>query len=318
MKPLIWIIDECWSEYDIETKIFRERYPECTIKVSPYDYREDLETFGASADVILCQVFAAMPAETIRHLSKCKGIAVYGGGYELVDVAAARHRGICVANVPDYCKEDVADYVMAAVLHCSKQILSYSYPLQDGSWSMPTLRKRIRRVRGATLLVVGFGRIGRAVAAKARGLGMDVKAYDPYVDGDAMQSLGVEPVAWEEGLRLADFVSVHAGPARGKLGYEDFGRMKRTACLINTARGSLIVEQDLIRAVREGLIAGAVLDVVEVEPPTMDEEIFKCQGILVTPHIAYFSQESYTELKTRTVGNAVDMLEGREPADRVN
>jgi D-3-phosphoglycerate dehydrogenase len=262
-----------------------------------------------------------MPAEAIRQLVKCKGIAVYGGGYDLVDAAAARKMGIGVTNVSDYCKEDIADYVMAALYHFNKQILSYQYPLQVGFWSMPTLQKRIRRMQGTTLLIIGLGRIGKVVAAKAKSLGVVVKAYDPYVDEATMRRLGVEKVSWEEGLSWADVVSVHAiltGETQGMLKYEDFRMMKRTSLLINTARGRIVVEKDLVKAVQDGLIASAVVDVIEVEPPTMDEAIFRCPGILVTPHISYFSRESYTELKTRTVGNAVDMLEGRIPPDLVN
>ena len=321
MHPLIWIIDECWPEYDIEKAILDERYPGCTIKVSRYDYQEDLQAFGKDADVILLQIFASMPAAAIRQLTRCKGIAVYGGGYDLVDAAAARQKGISVTNVSDYCKEDVADFVMAAVYHLEKQILSYPYPLEEGSWSMPSPRKRIRRLTGSTLLVIGLGRIGKVVAAKGKGLGMRVQAYDPYVDQAAMERLGVEKVSWDEGLGQADVVSVNCiltPETQGMLKYEDFARMKRSSCLVNTARGKILVERDLVRAVEDGLIAGAVLDVIEVEPPTMEEPVFKCRGILVTPHISYFSEQSYAELKTRTAGNAVDMLEGRKPPDLVN
>ncbi len=115
MKPLIWIIDEEWPDYDVEQKLLREKYPDCSIKFSTYDYEADLENFGKDADAILCQIYARIPRQTIERLTRCKAIAVYGGGYDRVDIQAARERGVKVTNVSDYCKEDLADYTLAAV-----------------------------------------------------------------------------------------------------------------------------------------------------------------------------------------------------------
>ena len=321
MSPLIWIIDEEWSDYDFEQTLLPRLYPSCQIMRSTYDFKGDLEAFGAQADVILCQIYVDIPAEVIQKLVNCKGIAIYGGGYDRVDTVAARAGGISVTNVSDYCKEDLADYTMASIYHFNKQILSYGKAMHDGRWGAQAVHQRIRRIQGATLLVIGLGRIGKVVAAKGRALGMTVMACDPYVDAETMERLGVVKMAWEEGLAAADFISVNAVLNReteGLIKYQDFTKMKRSAYLVNTARGKLIVEKDLTRAIREGLIAGAALDVIQVEPPTLDEEVFRCEGILVTPHISYISEESYLELKRRTLENAINMLEGRIPADLVN
>lgn len=321
MKPYIWIIDEEWPDYQVEEALLRDRYPDCTIRYSTYDYTKDLEEFGFQADVVICQIYAPMPGEVIRKLVNCKGIAVYGGGYDRVDIVTAREMGISVTNVSDYCKEDLADYVMASIYNFNKRLLSFEQRMKQGLWGAQAVSYPIRRIKGSTLLIIGLGRIGKVVAEKARALGMKVVAYDPYVEAGIMQKLGVEKVSWEEGLVQADFVSVNAilnSETQGLLKYEDFMKMKKTACLVNTARGKIIVEKDLIRAVKEGLLAGAALDVIEVEPPTLNEEIFTCNGILVTPHISYISEESYAELKRRSVINAMDMVEGRIPADLVN
>jgi phosphoglycerate dehydrogenase-like enzyme len=321
MKPLIWIIDEEWSEYRIEEKTLRDRYPHCTIKYSAYDYAKDLEDFGCQADVILAQVYTEIPAEVIRRMQNCKGIAVYGGGYDRIDIVAAREQGIGVTNVSDYCKEDLAEYVMACIFQFRKKILDYRDAMFSGAWGAQAAVKPAGRVTGSSLLIVGLGRIGRCVAAKGTGLGMQVLAYDPYVDTAEMKRLGVEKVCWDEGLEKADFISVNAILNRETehlITYEDFRKMKASSYLINTARGRIIVEKDLIRAVSEGLIAGAALDVIEVEPPSLKEDVFKAQGILVTPHISYISAESYAELKTRSVTNAIDFLEGKTPVDLVN
>lgn len=321
MNPLIWIIDEEWADYQVEEVMLRERYPDCTIMYSTYDYQSDLEEYGFRADVVICQVYAPMPGSVIRKLVNCKGIAVYGGGYDRVDTKTARELGINVTNVSDYCKEDLADYVMAAIYHFNKQLLSFETPMKKGLWGAQAVQNQIRRIKGSTLLVIGLGRIGKVVAEKGRALGMKVIAYDPYVDEEAMHLLGVEKTGWDEGLMQADYISINAilnEGTQGMIGYKDFEKMKRSAYLINTARGRIIVEQDLIQAVQEGLISGAALDVIEVEPPTMNEAVFDCQGILVTPHISYISEESFAELKRRSVQNAMDMYEDRIPADLVN
>lgn len=321
MKPLIWIIDEEWPEYLVEEEMLQHRYPGSTIKYSSYDYRKDLEEFGFRADMILCQIYATIPGDVIRKLQNCKGIAVYGGGYDRVDVAAAREMGISVTNVSDYCKEDVADYVIACIYHFNKQVLSYEKAMKEGQWGAQAVHKKIRRIKGSTLLIIGLGRIGKVVAEKGKALGMKVIAYDPYVEKETMLSLGIDKVSWENGLGQADFISLSPilnSETEGLVKYKDFMKMKKTAYLINTARGKIVVEQDLIKAVQEGSIAGAALDVISVEPPTLSAAVFNCQDIVVTPHISYISGESYSELKRRTVQNAMDMFEDRTPADLVN
>lgn len=321
MRPLFWIIDEEWSDYDLERTLLTEKYPGCTIRFSKYDYQKDLDAFGAQADAILCQIYTRIPADSLARLAKCRGIAIYGGGYDRIDVAAARSLGIGVTNVSDYCREDLADYVMAAIYHFNKRMLSAQKEMEKGRWGAQAVRARVRRVQGATLLVIGLGRIGKVVAQKGRALGMTVVAYDPYVDDATMAGLGVAKVAWEEGLARADFISIHAilnRETQGMITFEDFTRMKPSAYLVNTARGGIIVEKDLIRAVRERRIAGAALDVIETEPPALTEAIFQCPNVIVTPHISYISEESYAELKRRTIENAIAMLEGDKPVDLVN
>ena len=120
MKPLFWFIDEEWKDYDIETAVLRQQYPDCELKFSNYDYERDLEEFGYRADAIIAQVYAQIPASTIQRLQNCKGIAVLGGGYDRIDTAAAREKGIGVTNVQGYCAEDLADYVLAAIFHFYK------------------------------------------------------------------------------------------------------------------------------------------------------------------------------------------------------
>lgn len=321
MGPLFWIIDEEWPDYEVETKILKERYPDCTIKFSKNDYQKDLEEFGYMADAIIAQVYVYITKETIDKLENCKCIALFGGGFDRVDIVTAKEKGIMVTNVQGYCAEDLADYVMAGIFHCGKKLDFYAGAIEKGLWGAQAANEPVRRIKGSTLLIIGCGKIGSTVAKKAKSLDINVLAYDPYVDEKTMESYGVKKVELEEGLNCADFISINAKYYEGThhlITKKHFGMMKKTAYLINTARGRIINEQDMIDAVNEGLFAGAVVDVISNEPPSTEEAIFDCEKIIVTPHVSYISEESYMELKVRATNNAIKMLNGERPSDLVN
>ena len=321
MKPLIWIIDEEWADYDREIEMLNEKYPEYTIKMSGYDYQKDLEEFGKDADAIMAQIYTHIPKETIDKLDNCKAIAVYGGGYDRVDTKAARQKGIRVTNVSNYCKEDLADYVMATIYHFYKEIFSVAQDVKNLEWGAQAISYPQNRLTKQTLHIIGFGRIGQEVAKKAIANGMKVTAVDIYQAIDTASVFGVERVSWEEGLKNADFVSLNCiqnDDTIGLLKYEDFCLMKPSAVFINTARGRIPNEADLIRAVKEKKIKAAVVDVIENEPPNYSEEIFAVDNIYVTPHISYISQQSYNELKERAVKNIIMGMEDVDSPDLVN
>lgn len=321
MKPLFWFIDEEWKDYDIETAVLREQYPDCELKFSNYDYERDLEEFGYRADAIIAQVYAQIPTSTIQRLQNCKGIAVLGGGYDRIDTAAAREKGIGVTNVQGYCAEDLADYVLAAIFHFYKGLTEYQSRLQNGTWGAQAVERLPRRISQSTLFIVGCGRIGLTVAKRCQSLGMKIIGYDPDRDAAFLKEQGVEKVSLEEGLRLADYVSVNVRldeSTTGLLGEREFSLMKKGAYLINTARGAVLKEDELIRALETGVIAGAVLDVITHEPPREHEPIFSAPNCIVTPHVSYISQESFEELRGRAAWNAIKMLRREQPADLVN
>jgi len=321
MGPLFWIIDEEWPDYEVETRILKEKYPDCTIRFSKNDYQKDLEEFGYMADAIIAQVYVYIPKETIEKLERCKCIALFGGGFDRVDIDAAKQKGIMVTNVQGYCAEDLADYVMAGIYYTGKKLDYYKTSVEEGHWGAQSAREPVRRIKGSVLLIIGCGKIGSTVAKKANLLDIEVIAYDPYVDEKTMAEYGVKKVELEEGLASADFISINAKYYEGThhlISRKHFEIMKETAYLINTARGRIINEQDLIYAVNEGLIAGAVVDVISNEPPSTDEAIFSCEKIVVTPHVSYISEESYMELKVRATNNAIKMLNGEKPSDLVN
>ena len=321
---IIWIIDEEWSDYDLEKELFEKTFKNVEIKCSTYDYQKDLEDFGYKADGILCQVYADIPKETIQKLENCKGIAVYGGGYDRVDIETAKEKNIMVTNIQGYCAEDLADYTIAGIYYANKQLAQYKnkikQDLKDGKWGATAVDRIVNRLSSQTLLIIGLGVIGQVIANRAKLLGINIIAYDEFLSKEDINKLGFEKVSLEDGLKRADYVSVNlkgCDENTDKIGYNEFKLMKETAYLINTSRGKVINEKELIKAVNENLIAGAILDVIKEEPGKMENPIFDCENILVTPHISYISVESFRALKEFAINNLIDMINGKKPRDMV-
>jgi Lactate dehydrogenase and related dehydrogenases len=320
-SPRVWIIDEEWGSVDFEVALVRETYPDAQVLHSTYSYEGDLATFGRTCDLVLAQIYAELPATVIDQLTHCRGIAVMGGGFDRVDVSAAAARSIPVTNVQGYCAEDIAQYVLTTILNDAKPQVGAVGPDGPRPWGLLAYPQLPHRVAGRTLLVVGYGRIGRTVARRAVGIGLHVIALDPHVGAAEMAGEGVEKVDWDEGFSRADVVSLHCNlgvGTRGLIGEREFALMPDHALLVNTSRGAVIDEGALARALDEGVIRAAVLDVVTHEPPRYDEEIFEAPHASITPHVSYLSYESITELRTRCVRNALAMYAGEIPEDCVN
>jgi len=266
-----------------------------------------------------CQVYAELPAQLINSLDHCRGIALMGGGFDRVDVSAATQRGIPICNVQGYCAEDIADYVIQAVLHSLKPLDALDATQRRLPWGLPAIPELRPRPSSCTLHIVGCGRIGAVVARKAEALGMCVTATDTAARASELP--GIELVDLQAGLAGADFVSLHCPltpSTTGLISSPELRTMRPGAVLINTARGALIDEAALAQALNSGRLAGAVLDVVCNEPPDRSSPIFGARNALITPHISYASSDSLAELRRRAVNNALAMLDGRLPSDCVN
>jgi phosphoglycerate dehydrogenase-like enzyme len=320
MKPLIWIIDEEWPDYEIENSIFKQAFEDYEIRYSKNDFKSDLDSFGSRADAVLCQVNIAVDAPFIEKLDNCKVISVYGSGYNNVDTAAAANKGIPVAFVPGYCAVDIAEYVLAAMLYFNKGFSRWKSAVATGLWGAQAITAAPTRLAGQKLLIVGLGRIGREVAKKAIAAGLTVLAFDPYQDESALRALGVQKVEMDDGLAEADFISIHAifnSETTALLSMKDFQKMKKTAVLINASRGGVIDQNDLIKALNGDVIAGAALDVLKTEPPIQNDPILSCKNLLLTPHISYLSGESLAELQRRAAQSVADVLKNIPCSDLV-
>lgn len=316
---LIWIIDNEWPSYELEKKVIFNKYPDCDLRFSGPEYEKDLEEFGKDSDAIICQISVDIGKATIQKLTKCKVISVYGVGYNNVDIVAAKEKGIKVCNVPGYCAADVSDYVIAAIYERCK--LWKTYDKEDGLWGAQCATGVVRRVSNNTLFVIGFGRIGRMIGQKALAIGMHVIIYDPYVNEEQAKASGVTKVSLEDGLREADFVSMNmvmCDETFHMISTEQLNLMKKTAYIINASRGGTLDTEALIKAVEAGQISGATLDVVENEPPAADDKILSTNGIKVTPHISFYSEDSLNELQESAANNALRILDGEDIAEIVN
>jgi D-3-phosphoglycerate dehydrogenase len=258
----------------------------------------------------------------IDGLERCKVIALGSVGVDSVDVAAATARGIPVTNVPDTFIEEVADHAMTLILATFRRLVVQDKLVREGRWKegRPMLLQ-LPRLMGQTLGFIAFGHVARAVAMRARAFGVRMLAYDPYVEELVMSPYGVEPASLTELLQRSDIVSMHAPStpdAHHMMTEEHFRLMKPSALLINTGRGPTVDESALVKALQEGWIAGAGLDVLEQEPPAPSSPLLGMDNVILTAHVASASAR-FDPARRRRVGHEIALvLRGRWPRSCVN
>lgn len=280
---------------------------------------DDVIEAAKDADALINQ-YAPISRRVIENLEKCKVISRYGVGFNTIDIEAATEKGIMVGNVTDYCLDEVSDHAMALLLSCARKVTLLNNEVKNGNWNF-NVAVPIYRLRGRTLGLIGFGNIPQTVAKKAQAFGLNVIAFDPYVPEEVAKQANVELVTLDELCERSDFISVHAPlnkHTQGMISHEQFNKMKKEAFIINTARGPVIDEAALIAALQEGKIAGAGLDVVEVEPIEATNPLLKMDNVILNPHSAFYSVEAEIELKRKTAGNVADVLSGFYPTYLVN
>jgi D-3-phosphoglycerate dehydrogenase len=270
-------------------------------------------------------VAAKLRREAIQALDRCRVIARYGTGVDNVDVETATARGILVTNYPDFCITDMAEHTMALLLAASRQILPMDACTRAGQWDART-RVPVHRISGRRLGLLGFGRIAQAVAVRAIPFGMPVAYHDPFLTGRLLP-LPAAAVSFDELLETSDFLSLHVPLTEGTrhmMSEAQFLKMKPTAILINTARGAIVDEKALVRALSEGRIAGAGLDVYEelnmfslpTSPPS--HPLLAMKNVVLTPHSGGCSVESLEELMREGARQLAGLLRGEPPRNVVN
>lgn len=320
---------------------FRVLTPAASFTTTSGGYAYEMEALeGLDAEIVECAtkpesfIAAAKDADAvyakgmkfdrqmIMALDKCRIIALGTVGVDYIDVSTATEKGIPVTNCPDTFIEEVADHAMMLLLATHRRALEQDRMVRENRWTEGRAQLlQVPRLMGQTLGFIGFGRVARAVAARARPFGLRMMAYDPFLDELGISALGVEPASLSEVLRASDFISMHlpATPeAVGFLKEQHFRQMKPNSIFINTGRGPTVTEPALIKALQEKWIAGAGLDVFQVEPVKPDNPLLKMPQVVLSPHNASASTR-FDPGRKRRVGQEIALvLSGRWPMSCVN
>jgi phosphoglycerate dehydrogenase-like enzyme len=291
---------------------------------------DDLAVEISDADAVMTWR-VPLSAQVIDRLTRCQVIIRFGVGFDIVDVEAARARDIPVCNIPDYCTDEVADHTMGLLLALNRQIVTFSNNVRSGNagWSWAGAGE-LHRITGSTLGVIGLGRIGTAVALRAKAFGMDVAFHDPYVPDGTEGALDLRRLERDELLASADYVTLHTpltNETRGMADREFFSKLKLGATLINTSRGPVVDIEALEAAMRNGDVRAAGLDVLPKEPPEPEPGLLTAwranepwlQGrLIVTPHSAFYNEESDHDMRVKAARTVREVFDGLPARNRVN
>lgn len=317
MSTKVLITDYVWPSTDPERAVLEAAGIE--LVVAPDTSENALAELAKDVDAIMF-CFAQVTAKVLESATKCKIAARYGIGVDNVDIPRATELGIVVTNVPDYCMDEVTDHALGMILALNRRLVPHTREVVQGGWNDVALNQPMHRTRGATMGIVGYGRIGRSLAAKAVGFGMNILAYDPMIEpGSDVE--GASATSLDELLEKSDFVSLHVPllpSTENMISAPELAKMKSGSIIVNCARGGLIDEHALASALESGHIAGAGLDVVEPTPPDPSSPLLAQENVIITPHTAFFSQASTVELEERTAGEVVRVLAGEKPENWIN
>jgi D-3-phosphoglycerate dehydrogenase len=270
------------------------------------------------ADVIIVNMVSITP-EIVSNWERCRLVIRHGVGYDNVDVAALEKAGIPLCYIPDYCAEEVAEQAIALLLACGRRLAASRRALDvssaRGCWDF-TGAVPIFRMAGQTLGIIGCGRIGSLVYRKMKSFGFDFLICDPYLSEERKEELGIEVVDKETVFRQADFISIHTPltpETRHLVNDHTLALMKPTAYLVNTSRGPMVDTQALAKALERGVIAGAGIDVYDVEPPPPDSPLFGLPNTFLTPHLAWYSEDSGRRIRELILMEIDRFLAGQPP-----
>jgi len=322
-RPKVVITDYDFGDLDVENEILDAVGAE----VIGLQAKSEADLFEvAPVCAAMINQYARIGSETIRRTEKCEVIARYGVGVDIVDVEAATARGILVTNVQNYCTEEVADHAISLWLTLARKLPDYDRATHSGIWRWQS-GQPVYRLRGRTMGVVSFGKIGQAIAARARAFGVEVIAYDPFLPAEVATKHGAELVSKTELFARSDYVLMQAPmtpETRHFVSDAEFATMKPGAILVNTGRGPTVDNAALYRALTQGTLAAAGLDDPEEEPAKRahwtpgDNPLFALPNVIITPHAAYYSEESIRAARVTAATQVAKVLTGRPPDYPVN
>lgn len=322
----VYITDFFTGIPDLEHEILRG-----IARVRPLARHQEEDLFPAVRDASALMVWhdIRITEKTIRRLAHCRIIVRCGVGYDNVDIRAAGRRGIIVSNVPDYGVDEVADHALALALALTRKLRIYSREIfQKGraGWNWRN-GKPLYRNRGRVFGILGMGSIGMATALRARACGWRVIFCDPYLPGGFGKAVHCKRVEFDELLQKSDVLSLHTpltDETRHMINAAALAQMKRTAVLVNTARGGVVDQKALLAALLKKRIAGAGLDVLEQEPPRDDDPLLvawragRLPNVILTPHSAFYSEDGFREMRAKAAEEICRVLRGGQPRNCVN
>ena len=310
----IVISDYAWPNIDIEKDYFKSK----SIDLDVSSGKEDLIDKIKDADGLLF-CFQDIDETVLRSAKNLKAAQRYGIGVDNINIKVATELGIVVSNIPDYCIDEVSDHALSMILAINRMIVPDSKMVKLGKWNDVKKSNGVFRLSDATLGVVGFGRIGRRLANKAKALGLNVIAYDPYINEEVYD--GVKLVSFDQVISSSDILSLHVPlteETNHLISYKELEKMKENTILINVSRGGLINEKALSEYLKSGKVRGVGLDVMEDHNPSSTNPLFEYENVIVTPHTAFFSQESSEELQIRSCEQLYGVLNGKKPKFLIN
>lgn len=313
--PRVVVSDHPFGALDVEHRVLDPLDVE--LLLAPETDAATLAGLASGAEALLV-CYAPIPASVVEAAAGagCKVISRYGIGYDNVDIAAATRAGIVVTNVPDYCLEEVANHTLALLLASVRGVVGAATAVREGAWTSDAV---LHSLQGRVLALIGLGRIGKKVAERARAFGFHVVAYDPFV---REAPPGIElATGLEEALAAADVVSLHlplTAESRHMIRGETIAAMEHAPLLVNTSRGGLVDLDAVLRALDDGRLSGVALDVTDPEPLPADHPLRTHPRAIVTPHMAYYSEEAQAELQRRAAEEVALALRGEPPRSPVN
>jgi D-3-phosphoglycerate dehydrogenase / 2-oxoglutarate reductase len=305
-------------------KYVRETGAEVVTYLDP-NTEEDLITICSDADYIISFLgYFPYTPRVFRSLPKCRFFQTLGIGYDAIDLKAVNDLGIGIVNLRGFCVEDLAEHSMALILACSRWLLVLYRRIKTGKPVQPASNEAVQHMsllKGKTLGIIGFGGAGRAMVPKAQGFQMSIVVHDPYVEQSKFEELNVRKVDLDELLKTADYIAIHAAltpETHHMIGLEQLRKMKPGVIIVNTARGAIIDEKALYRAIKEGFVAGAGLDVTEIEPVSPDNPLLELDNVIITGHNGGTSPESKAATSTQPAEEVARVMRGEWPSGLVN
>jgi len=318
MKPKyhVLITDAHHKNFQLEEKILEQLGAK--VHIGYCKNEEDLLKINSYMDALLVS-YVYVGEKAMQHFINCKVMVKYAVGVDNIDLSAATKRKILVANVPDYCTEEVSTHTMSLLLALVRKIIPFDNSVKNGKWN-PLIADPIYRMEGKTLGIIGFGRNGQRLAQKILPFNMNIIASDPGIGLTMMAKYSVKKVNLDILLKQAHYIALHCPLNQSTyhlINQKTIDMMRQGVFLVNTSRGAVVNQSALYEALKKGKIAGAALDVMENEPPNQND-ILKMNNIIYTPHVSWHSEEAETALRRKAALEVKRVLEGKKPINLVN